>query len=361
MAKQLNMDIVIFLAVSACVLGSALTGDKKDLLNKRDPWLWPFAQDSIWNTPIGSEAKYIPAGIKKANHVGCDLEYHLLTKSTDPIAEVYSPSNWKRRWPGNKLIGSCVVPENLIIPDANPPHTPNNSIAILMPDGRTIRQLSPACRPEKTNRIVGWIWPDEDIYGPGINGSHGGSGLSAIGGSIRKGELAGDGPIRHVLKVNIWAEKYLFYGEQSKGFRWPATRSDSYAAKGYGGKKKELVMGSLLAIRPDISIEQIGLKTKPAKKLFYALQNYGAYIADDTAWNSHDICLENSVPDEVKECYGFDMSGHQGPWYDDINKLFSLLHVVNNNSPKRVGGGGKPRVGLAPPFIDKATRESTMR
>ena len=25
---------------------------------ERDPWLWPFSRDSIWNMPIGSDAKY---------------------------------------------------------------------------------------------------------------------------------------------------------------------------------------------------------------------------------------------------------------------------------------------------------------
>lgn len=29
----------------------------------RNKYEWPFASDSIWNVPIGSEARYVPAGI----------------------------------------------------------------------------------------------------------------------------------------------------------------------------------------------------------------------------------------------------------------------------------------------------------
>ena len=39
---------------------------------QRDPWLWPFASNSIWNMPIGSEARYVPAGLKAQG--GFDLD-----------------------------------------------------------------------------------------------------------------------------------------------------------------------------------------------------------------------------------------------------------------------------------------------
>jgi hypothetical protein len=33
-------------------------------LTARDPLRWPFSQESIWNTPIGSRAKYVPADLE---------------------------------------------------------------------------------------------------------------------------------------------------------------------------------------------------------------------------------------------------------------------------------------------------------
>lgn len=40
------------------------------------------------------------------------------------------------------------------------------------------------------SHIVGYLWTtDEDLYEEGIGGTHWGSGLSSLGGSIRSGEL----------------------------------------------------------------------------------------------------------------------------------------------------------------------------
>ena len=108
----------------------------------------------------------------------------------------------------------------MIVPDAiNTPtryYTPNNAAALLQPDGRTIIQLEPMARCIKGGPVYGYHWPkqDIDIYSQGIAGSHLGSGLSAIGGTIRKGELIGSEPIRHVLKLELW-EKYLNYNPRA--------------------------------------------------------------------------------------------------------------------------------------------------
>ena len=39
-------------------------------------------------------------------------------------------------------------------------------------------------------------------------------------------------------------------------------------------------------------------------------------------------------------------------WSRDMDKIFLNLHIVVNNSPESIGGGGKPRVPLAPPLIE---------
>ena len=104
----------------------------------------------------------------------------------------------------------------MIVPDAlnteTKYYTPNNAAALLQTDGRSIIQLEPMARWVKGEAVFGYHWPkqDIDIYSKGISGSHLGSGLSAMGGTIRKGELTGSAPIRHVLKIELW-EKYLNY------------------------------------------------------------------------------------------------------------------------------------------------------
>ena len=68
------------------------------------------------------------------------------------------------------------------------------------------------CQPGKP--VYGWLVEQTNIYGIGINSSNGGFGLFTLGGSIRLGELTNPLPIRHALKINVWAEKYLHFDYQ---------------------------------------------------------------------------------------------------------------------------------------------------
>ena len=323
----------------------------------RDPWLWPFAATSIWNMPIGSDAELEYANFQTSKNVGIDDEYHVIVPEGSPTVEVYTPSSWRTRWPGNRKVGTMQIPADFYLADATDKSTPNNCAAFLMPDGRTIRQLEPCCRIETGNaRIVGYLHSeDQDIYGEGIKGTHYGSGLSAIGGSIRKGELTSDEPIRHALKLNVYAKQYLYFDKtEQKGYVWPADRHDSYAGgtgdNAYGGTNPNLRMGSLLTIPQNVTAESLGIKTAVGKKLFYALQNYGCYIADDSAWNSYCWSAEDGVREEVQHAYGHSLNGNSGDYFNDCMKLVQSLYIVTNNSPDSIGGGGTPCKPLAPDF-----------
>ena len=325
----------------------------------RDPWLWPFSATSIWNMPIGSEAKLQKANFKDAYCIAIDDEYLVKVPEGSPTVDVYAPSSWQTRWPGNRKLGTMQVPADFYLADARQGSTPNNCAAFLMPDGRTIRQLEPCCRLETGNaRIVGYLHDeDQDIYGEGIKGTHYGSGLSAIGGSIRKGELTSNEPIRHAIKLNIWCKQYTYYDHSAqKGYIWPADRHDSYAASGnnaYGGTNPNLRMGSLLTIPQDVTAESLGIKTEVGKKLFYALQNYGCYIADDSAWDCYAFSAEAGVSQEVEAKYGYSLvsnSGWNNDYYKDAMKLITNLYIVTNNTPNSIGGGGTPCKPLAPDF-----------
>ena len=73
------------------------------------------------------------------------------------------------------------------------------------------------------------------ILGDGAWGAHGGSGLSAIGGTIRSGELSPDAPpIPHALKLEGFAHDQYYSGTQGKEeawtmYKWPALGHDIYA------------------------------------------------------------------------------------------------------------------------------------
>ncbi|NJK85629.1 MAG: hypothetical protein HC906_06360 [Bacteroidales bacterium] len=115
----------------------------------------------------------------------CEKEGHILFYAPIPDDFIYSPANWLGK-------------------------TPNAGLAVLMNDGRTIRQVQPFSRCKKGSyATAGFTFPDVDIYGDGIPGAHGGSALSAIGGCIRVGELVPGGKINHVLKINLWGKTDL--------------------------------------------------------------------------------------------------------------------------------------------------------
>ena len=94
----------------------------------------------------------------------------------------------------------------------------------------------------------------------------------------------------------------------------------------------------------------MNLKTPAGIKLFDALQNYGAYVVDDSAWDAHYFAVEKGVLEEFRRRYGYKFKTKSGKWYDDFMKLFEALYIVDNNSPNSIGGGGTPRAELAPPI-----------
>jgi hypothetical protein len=350
-------SFIAFLVAVLVVVGFNIISATGNEPTTRDKFLWPFASTSIWNMPIGSDAKYVYANIGKAKQAAADPEYFYKLNAGDPLRKVYAPGAWgKGRCTGdNYRFIELPISDDLIIPDATnePLYTPNNAAAFLMPDDRTLVQLGPVARCEKGGAIYGWrSFPDVDIYSDGINGGHFGSGLSSIGGSIRKGELIGDQPIRHALKILLWGEKYLYYSQSIPGFRWPATNADNGAANQYRGQNPTLVQGSLLAIPPTVTPESINIQTEPGKKLFRALQDFGAYVVDDAGWDAHYFATEKGVVEEFRTRYGYDFEGTSGTFYDDFMSLFQALNVVDNNTQNTIGGGGIPRGKMAPPIVN---------
>lgn len=370
---KLSHYVAIILLLVSLTLSISIADDfqPKELIlatastpTTRDKWLWPFSQDSIWNLPIGSDAQYSPANLPQARYSSVDIDLLFIISANNPLRPLYDPGSWTKRCSGTTTYESLSIriPNNLIVPDAiNTPtqyYTPNNAAALLQPDGRTIIQLEPMARCVKGGPVYGYHWPkqDVDIYSQGIAGSHLGSGLSAIGGTIRKGELIGNEPIRHVLKIELW-EKYLNYDPTTPtpGYRWPADRADSAAPSIYKGENPQLVMGSLLAIPPNVTEDSLGLTTPAGKKLFHALQDYGGYQVDATGADTYAIAVEKGVEEEFKAAYGYDFSASANSnnlFYKDFMKLFQSLNIVINNSSERIGGGGISRVPLAPPFAN---------
>jgi hypothetical protein len=250
------------------------------------------------------------------------------------------------------------IPNGFTVPNSRD----NNGVAVLMQDRRTIKQAQPFTRCSGTGIATSLLtFPDEDLYGKGISGAHGGSRMSALGGAIRIGELRpGQQGMKHALKVNVNSPVDLFRcTKEAECFRWPSLTSDSGSVGTYGSQNNNqnsaMKMGSLLALPPTVNIDAMGLESQPGKQIAWTLQNYGAYIVDSTGGPAFAIEAEvgpdGSLHDQFKADYGMTFEGRvrdNTAWTRDMQRLVKALQVVNNNSPTSIGGGGTPRQPLAP-------------
>lgn len=351
--------------------------------SSRDPLKWPFASNSIWNMPIGSNASYVAANLDPnvENFAWPTIpqagEELIILEPAAPLTNVYRSSvGWTSENRCNftapqTIITQINIPASFIIPDTiNGAHL-DNAATVLSSDGRTLQQLVPLthCSGYNYATALEKILPDVDIYGDGMYGSRGGSGLSSFGGSIRLGELRpGQTGMRHALKMGVDAKTWLSRcdGTTNPCYRWPARWGDGYGPSLYGtynnNTNNALKMGALLAIPASTDINSLGLQTEPGKQIAWTLQNYGAYIVDSEADPNTGFMLENgSAGSKLTEFYNdygynFRQNGYRTAgnpaynWQQDIIKIIRVLHVVDNNTSTSIGGGGTPRQPLAPPL-----------
>jgi hypothetical protein len=330
----------------------------------RNPLEQPFASTSIWNMPIGSDATYVAATIVPATGTTLETDDDVIVLTpTAPSTQIFTnTADWDptmNRCPvEGALLFSAPMPASFVVPDPMA-ETPNAGLAALLADMRTIKQTQPFARCTADQPGTShYLFADVDLYGDGITGAHGGSGLSAIGGTLRLGELRPKGaPPHHVLKMELnAAADYYNDGVQADCYRWPAVTCDGYFATTYGGKNSAVRPGSLLALPTSTTIASLGLTTEPAQMLAWTLQNYGAYLVDDTAWSATALCVENgaagSFEAQFQSDWGFsiDTGGTTGTFAADMAKIVAALSVVSDNTSTSIGGGGTPLQPLALPL-----------
>ncbi len=351
-SKKSVMKIVLFLLMPFCL--------PMMLLAQRDPLKWPFAKTSIWNLPIHHNAVYVPAAIQDAVNFEVDEDVIIMTPN-EPLMQVetnytgWSAGGDARCAAQGPTLFVAPIPQNFIFSNTTwHGSTPNSGAAILLSNGK-IKQTQPFAKCTNAISTSQYVWDENncELTGECIVGAHGGSHLSAIGGALRVGEMS-SGIIRHVLKLNLFGKENFYNG--NGGFRWPATKADGgyndpAAGNYYGGTNLEMRIGALLAIYKDAVLESVannslGIETEPALIIARALQNYGGYTVDNTAWDTYGLITEigpdGRVSEEFKALYGYDMNFYGNPdnaWARDIKRIFTNLYVVSNNSETSIGGG----------------------
>ncbi len=348
----------------------------------RNKYTWPFSVGSVWNTPIGSAATYSALNLETAAFYGTSVS-HLEIAPTAPLRNLFLRSFYYDAARGYLTEGAASGvtvrwPDDVLIPIPPAGSTPDRPSGALQADG-TYREFQYTVRPSSGSDISIYqgVRAGYDLTGDGITpvvgsfGGHGGSGLPAIGGCLRTGELTGQSPIRHALSFTMnlsrWGSKQG--AGLTDGYRWPAMWADAAWSTEYGRVasgahvRPGLGMGCLLAIPTSVSLAGLGLETAPAGKLAWTLQNYGAYIVDNTGeldsstssgwYMPHQINVDAGVAAEYPQVDTYTTSPTNPTltaFGRDMNKIFVNLAIVTNNGPANIGGGGTPLQVTAPPF-----------
>lgn len=343
----------------------------------RDALRWPFAWNSIWNMPLGSGARRVPAGMSLAEAgVGVDEDILVLTPTAPTTDIVVHDGGWNPQvqrcdeQTGQPLVTGVPIPPGFVTDPGFLGATPNHAAAILLADGDTLVQTQPLHRCQTGGVAVSqYLYASDSLRnGNGIAGAHGGSQMSSIGGTLRLGELVPGGAIRHALKVNIDCAAFCSYAateaDGKPGYRWPALAADSEGPTRYAGPIPALQMGALLALPADFPAD--GLRTEPARMVARAMMRYGAYVVDDTRYPIFALTTEWSpegrVIDEFEQAWGFPMHDAGAPtctedtaacaWVRDMADIVAALEVIDNNAPDAIGGGGVPLAPCAPAYAD---------
>lgn len=328
----------------------------------RDPKLQPFASTSIWNIPLGVDAVMVDAGIRATPAPGNPYAtshgstskvvidpIHINMNTGDPQKEV---SNILEA--GLKPISSV----NYNIPAGTFVHVPagmshngswNGIAAFIRPGGETYMEGQTLYLTAGGNPRWAYTNPkttNADLRGEGRAGMHGGAAMSGLGGAVRRFEWDAylSKPLKHVLSVNLFGDRFMSrsthpQGGSRGGWRWPAYTSDSGYSNpdshnyyGLTGTDKPM-MGALLGLKTSFDLNTI--THARARWLADALQGFGAYVVDNTAWDAHAFSMEASV----RSLFGAESS----TFHTQVMSLFSNLQLVVDNSPTNVGGAGARR------------------
>jgi hypothetical protein len=302
-------------AISATVAAPHAAADDAVVGPTRDIRAQPFAWDSIWNLPLASSARYAPFDAQVGD-VYPDVE----NISIDPDA----PVKQLHATPGGQVH---------VDPHLTANGSWNNCSTLLMntPDETTVIQGQPMRLTAGGAPSWEYGWAPQPLRGAGIEGCHGGSGMSGIGGTIRRGELSSNRPIRHALKLSLPCTTSC--SKAGDGHRWPALKADSGFKGKYGGRNPDVNMGALLALPPDTDLS--GITEPDTLRVAQALKTYGGYVVDETGGApSGSVDVQSGAVSEFPHINSAQM-----------RRVFNQLSVIVNNRPETPGGGplGTPR------------------
>jgi len=340
-------------------LATAACGGNGGNGSGRDAVLHPFASDSPWNMPIGTEAQFeaatdpATADLLATNLRGVTINVWMnaeefshpiaLAEATDPLATMTDYNDETRS-------ASYRIPANAVIAAGTDRH-----MHVINPQRTHIDEAWDVTRISATAYTCG-RHEYVDLYGNGIGPQNGtrAYGGSAIGGLIRAWEVDPQHPdytgaIRHALAISLDYEQFYYSSGQSGydaqgygtalGYVWPATEQDWNSENTYRG---HIPMGAYFAIPPGVDITKLGL-TPEGLMIARAAQDYGVYVVDHSD-GSVTFFAEPTVPKKFTDAV------LNAPDWDarDLAIIRAELRRVTNSNSTDVNGPGSRRVPMSP-------------
>jgi hypothetical protein len=175
----------------------------------RDPCRQPFGPRSIWNLPLGVDARLVPAGIRPRDprfpYLSVDPDVLVLNgercgAGAAPVTPVVrAAGGWDpsgrcepASGPQENTYFSAPIPRDFIVPDCTPrgscgwpwDDTQNYAAAVLDADQKTLHQIQPFERCVAGGpATAAYPYPPVSLYDDTLNstfGAHGGSQFSSI-------------------------------------------------------------------------------------------------------------------------------------------------------------------------------------
>lgn len=308
---KLKFYLLMLVLTFATVVGGGGTLAQEKV---RYAHLHPFTSDSVWNTAMGSGAKFEEYnGVKnttfrqRSAYINSNNGYGIamnIAKESDPIRSVtFQGKTFKHRVPENATVVSGT--------DGN----------LNVVDGQFVYEYW-VVKKNADGNYTARYGVKTDLLGSGVGGGIRAAQFSTNGGLIRKHELAE----RHIPHALVMA---LHESQLKKGWVFPAISEDGQN----GGYTGTIPMGSLFAIPPNVDLNSLGLSPE-GLALGKSMQDYGVYVGDKasqvTLYASNDV--QRDMPAEFNRMV------------NDFQKILrSKLQFVTNSTKNSIGGGGERR------------------
>ena len=355
----------------------------------RDRYLWPFASDSPWNLPRGSQATFEKSGPRVTAWLATTFtdKWHSGTPSyfpatlkpeftqpisvasaTDPLQTISDATHG--------VVYTIRMPADVAIAVGSDAH-----MGLVGTDGLFYESWSTK-RLDATHLTSGRL-KRVDLAGSGIGPQNGvrAYGGSMIAGQVRAWEVRA-GVVKHAISMVIpwsllrvdraksgWG--YFNPGERTNdgvtapgwptgldlggfhkelGYVWPASEQD-YASASPDHYTGVFGMGSYFSIPSSVDVTTLGL-SPAALVLAHAIQDYGAYIVDTDGADA-GIVIGNVEVDPATQAFRDALTSGLG---GQIDKLRDAMRPVTNNSsdnPNGAPAGSTARRLRKPPTHDR--------